>query len=398
MKAKESFEKQLSEMCIVEVKNEHMIFIGLEPYYRKRYYPEIMMDYLSVKVSADCLRKGLVKLFLEYSKSFASSQKESYYNEPYFFNETGKLLFCLNEDKSKEWVLVDYYKGVIDAFSEIHNKLKKRLDPGFFETMLYSCVMKIDDELKVKEILGYYDKNKKAKFENFPDYCMGNENSSIDVGYYESQMVGLYVDVIKKLGESETIEEQRLYSSLLKNCSSDIIKDVVYYKKGAPLKNVSLLHVDSEITDEIFSDEDLLAIKQYFPYSGSLFDSSINELVVKRMVDDEKVFKVFASRIFNDFDLKALKIGHYTNDSFDDDNFYLNLTNSKIDFIVQKANRFYAAQNKLNRTFTELGFHNGTGREERMKNYLLMRKENAIVKDFTNKLIKEECAVNRKRL
>lgn len=398
MKVKESFEKQLSEMCVIKIKRESMIFIGEDRENPKRYYPETIIDYLSVKVSADCLRKGLVKIFLEYSKSFASSQKESYYNEPYFFNETGKLLFCLNEDKSKEWVLVDYYKAVIDAFSEIHKKLKKRLEPGFFETMLYSCVMKIDDELKVKEILGYYDKNKKAKFENFPDYFMGNENSSIDEGYYESQMVGLYVDVIKKLGESETIEEQRLYSSLLKNCRSDIIKDVVYYKKGVPLKDVSLLHVDSEITDEIFSGEDLLVIKQYFPYLGGLFDSSINDLVVKRMPNDEKVFKIFINRIFMDFDFKALKIGHYTNDSFDDDNFYLNLTNSKIDFIGKKANRFYAAQNKLNQTFTELGFHNGTYREERMKNYLLMRKENAIVKDFTNKLIKEESSVNRKRL
>lgn len=397
MEEKESFEKQLSEMCVVKIKNESVIFIGEDRENQKRYYPETIIDYLSVKVSADCLKKGLVKLFLEYSESFASSQAESYYNESYFFNEVGKILFCLNEDKSKELVLVDYYKAVIDSFSEIHEDLA-RLDPGFFETMLYSCVMKIDDELKVKEILGYYNKNKKAKFENFPDYFMGNENSSINEGYYESLMVGLYVDVLKRLGESETIEEQRLYSSLLKNCGSDIIKDVVYYKKGAPLKDVSLLHVISEITDEIFSDNDLLEIKEYLPYLGGLFDSSINELLIKRMVDDEQVFKVFANRIFKEYDLKALKVGQYTNDSFDDDDFYLNLTDSKIDFFVNKANRFYAAENKLNEVFKELGFHNGAGREERMKDYLLVRKENAILKNVTNKVIKEEDSVNRKRL
>lgn len=397
MEEKESFEKQLSEMCVFEMKNESVIFIGEDRENSKRYYPEKIIDYLSVKVSADCLREGLVKLFLGYSESFASSQVESYYNEPYFFNELGKLLFCLNEDKSKELVLVDYYKAVIDAFSEIHEDLA-RLDPGFFETMLYSCVMKINGELEVKEILGYYNKKKKAKFENFPNYFMGNENSSINEGYYESQMVGLYVDVIKKLGESEIIEEQRLYSSLLKNCGSNIIKDVVYYKKGAPLANVSLLHVSSEITDEIFSDNDLLEIKEYLPYLVGSFDSTINELLIKRMVDDEKVFKVFASRIFKEYDLKALKVGQYTNDSFDDDDFYLNLTDSKIDFFINKANRFYAAENKLNEVFKELGFHNGTDREEKMKDYLLVRKENAILKNVTNKVIKEEDSVNRKRL
>lgn len=397
MKVKESFEKQLSEMCVFKINNESVIFIGENRENPKRYYPETIIDYLSVKVSADCLRKGLVKLFSDYSKNFASSQDETYYNETYFFHELSKLLFCLSDDKSKDLFLVDYYKAVVDAFLEIHKNFPN-LDPGFFETMLYSCVIKIDDDLKLKGILDYYDKNRKAKFENFPDYVFSNKPSSFNEKYYEKQMIELYINVINKLGVSEEIEDQELYSSLLKNTRSDIIMDVIYYENNLSLNDVNLLHINSEITDSVFSDKDLLQIKEYFHYCGSLFDETINELLIKRINDDEKVFKIFAKRIFTDFRSDAVRVGNYTNKSFDEDNFYLNLNLSKIDLLVKKACRFYASQNRLNLIFTELGFHNGIEREERMRSYLLMRKENAIVKDFTNKLIKEESSVNRKRL
>ena len=399
MSEKVAFEKQLSEMCIS--KTEDIIYIIFEENTgNKIYLPEYDVIYLSVNVTPKVLKNGLIKVFSEYRENLAESQKESYYNEPYFFEEVRKLILCLHNDKKKESVLVDYYKAIIDAFSKIH-KSSPQLDPGFFQTMLYSLIIKIGDEEKLREILSYYNENKKEIFDNFPFYLLKDnliiygkrEIKNFEMEYFEKQIMDPYIDLIKLLSLSDNKEIQELYSSLfLKDICGHIINDIYSY-----IENIDLSHIDLLVIDKIFSDDDLLLIKKRFPLNEGKFENLINDRLIER-ISDKKIFKLFVKSIFKELKSCSLRVGGYTNNSFDDDGFYLNLDSSEIDLLVEKANRFYNSQNKLNTVFMELGFHNGIEREKRMMSYLLVRKENAIVKEFSNNLISEENLVNRKRL
>lgn len=422
----ETFERRLSDMCISSNRTIHKIEDNLNGI---KYVSKETVDYHTVKVKPSVVKENLISIFLDYSNYFSEERERKYYNEPYFFEEIRKLLECLHKEEYspsfysnynfnkrmyfKRKPVVEYYKEIIDAFLEIHKKIPQ-LDPGYFHTALNASIVYFTDKNELKEVLEYYNKNKVDYFKDFPGYLLENKdiiNAKVKDRKYknkytEEQIVKPYINLIRLLNYSSE-DNQELYSSLcLKDLGHDTIIEILNHRKENyhnryeyALKDMSLSGIKDSISDRVFSEDDLLLLKKVCYYCQGKFEEGLNDLLLKR-VSEYKIFEIFIYRMFSSSEeyLKFVKVGDYTNDYFNNEKFYLNLTEEKINLIIKYANKFYHSENGLNLKFRELGFYGEENVSEKMRNYLFARKSMEEVKEFANLLKKEDEVKNKKRL